>query len=110
MPRKVARKTVRRARSELEEIPGVGVSIAQDLERIGITHVAQLKGENPQQLYDHICAVDGVQHDRCLLYVFRCAVYYASKKRHDPEKLKWWNWKAAEYPSNHTKSTRPTRQ
>ncbi|NMB56563.1 pathogenicity locus, partial [Candidatus Beckwithbacteria bacterium] len=30
--------------------------------------------------------------DRCLLYVFRCAVYYAKGGR-DPEKLKWWNWK-----------------
>ncbi|NIV18422.1 MAG: pathogenicity locus, partial [Woeseiaceae bacterium] len=26
------------------------------------------------------------------LYVFRCAVYYASEEDHDPELLKWWNW------------------
>ncbi len=31
--------------------------------------------------------------DRCVLYVFRCANYYAAHKRHDPELLKWWNWK-----------------
>lgn len=31
--------------------------------------------------------------DRCMLYVFRCAVYYASSEQHDPELLKWWNWK-----------------
>jgi hypothetical protein len=31
--------------------------------------------------------------DRCVLYVFRCAVYYANNKTHDPELLKWWNWK-----------------
>jgi len=33
--------------------------------------------------------------DRCLLYVFRCAVYYASTspELYDIEKLKWWNWK-----------------
>ena len=35
----------------------------------------------------------GVVQDRCLLYVFRCAVYYASAQKHEPEKLKWWNWK-----------------
>jgi hypothetical protein len=28
-----------------------------------------------------------------VLYVFRCAVYYASHEVHDPELLKWWNWK-----------------
>ncbi|WP_334292712.1 helix-hairpin-helix domain-containing protein [Parasporobacterium paucivorans] len=28
-----------------------------------------------------------------MLYVFRCAVYYANEEAHDPEKLKWWNWK-----------------
>jgi len=99
--RRVAPRIVRKTaelgeRSELEVIPGVGVSIAEDLGRLGITRVAQLKDENPERLYDHICTLDGVKHDRCLLYVFRCAVYYASKKRHDPEKLKWWNWKDAE--------------
>jgi hypothetical protein len=26
------------------------------------------------------------------LYTFRCAVYYASTKRHDPQLLKWWMW------------------
>ena len=27
-----------------------------------------------------------------VLYVFRCAVYFASKQ-HNPELLKWWHWK-----------------
>jgi hypothetical protein len=31
--------------------------------------------------------------DRCWLYVARCAEYFASEARRDPEKLKWWNWK-----------------
>jgi hypothetical protein len=29
---------------------------------------------------------------RCVLYVFRCAVYFATEKVHDEELLKWWNW------------------
>jgi hypothetical protein len=84
--------------SELEKVPGIGPSIAQDLERIGITEIRQLKSQNPQKLYDDLCAVDRIAHDRCLLYVFRCAVYYASHRRHDPEKLKWWNWKDTPAP------------
>jgi len=71
------------------------VATVEDLNRLGFHAVADLKGQDPQRMYDDICALDGVKHDRCVLYVFRCAVYYASKRKHDPEKLKWWNWKDA---------------
>ena len=76
----------------LTSIPGVGKSIATDLRRIGIDRPSCLKGENPEKLYAKQCRVDGVKHDRCLLYVYRCAVYFVSYKTHDPKKLKWWNW------------------
>lgn len=82
-----------KVRDPLQVIPGVGPSIADDLRRIGIQRVEQLKGLDPERLYAKQCRHDGVAHDRCLLYVYRCAVYYASNVRHDPEKLKWWNWK-----------------
>lgn len=82
-----------KARSGLETIPGVGPSIALDLNEIGITRVAQLKRADPAKLYARVNEHKGVRQDRCLLYVFRCAVYYASRTVHDPEKLKWWNWK-----------------
>jgi Pathogenicity locus len=83
----------RRVKSELEAIPGVGPSTAGDLESLGIRRVAQLKGADPRKLYDRLCAATGTRQDRCVLYTFRCAVYYASHPRHEPEKLKWWNWK-----------------
>ena len=35
----------------------------------------------------------GMVQDRCLLYVFRGAVYFAGTRRHDPKKLNWWYWK-----------------
>ena len=82
-----------RSIQQLRIIPGVGKSIANDLWRIGITSVEDLKDRYPQELYDLSNQQVGVVQDRCLLYVFRCAVYFASKKKHDPEKLKWWNWK-----------------
>jgi hypothetical protein len=87
-----------RPRSALEVIPGVGASIAHDLEEIGITRVAQLRGADPQALYASVCTATGVRQDRCLLYVFRCAVYFASTAAPDPEKLKWWNWKDSALP------------
>ncbi len=78
---------------ELQEIPGVGKSIANDLYELGIRTVKDLKGKDPERLYLKRCAQQGTQIDRCLLYTFRCAVYFASHKRHDAERLKWWNWK-----------------
>jgi len=81
---------------DLRKIPGVGPSIARDLWDLGFKSVGELRGESPQDLYDRHCRQVGVQVDRCLLYVFRCAVYFAENTRHDPELLKWWNWKDVE--------------
>jgi hypothetical protein len=80
---------------ELRQIPGVGKSIAYDLWNIGIKDIASLKGKDPQVLYDMLSHHTSVVQDRCILYVFRCAVYYAetSPANRDPQKLKWWNWK-----------------
>ena len=77
----------------LQEIPGVGKSVARNLWDIGIYSVSDLKGKDPERLYEQSNKFVGVKQDRCLLYVFRCAVYYASRAKHDPRKLKWWNWK-----------------
>jgi len=78
---------------ELQQIPGVGPSIARDLVDIGITSVEDLKGQDPEKLYDISNRAAGVVQDRCLLYVFRCAVYFASTRKPSPEKLQWWYWK-----------------
>jgi len=84
-----------RASADLQSVPGVGPSIARDLADLGIRRVTDLRGRNPEAMYEALCARRGERQDRCLLYVFRCAVYYASRKRHDPELLKWWSWKDA---------------
>jgi hypothetical protein len=81
---------------DLRRIPGVGPSIAADLLALGIRRVEDLRGEDPEQLYERRCGQQRARIDRCLLYVFRCAVYYATEKTHDPALLKWWNWKDRE--------------
>jgi len=79
--------------ANLSRIPGVGPSIAADLYSLGIREVAELRGRNAESLYAELCRKVGKHVDRCALYVFRCAVYFASESKHDPELLKWWNWK-----------------
>jgi hypothetical protein len=81
-------------RSEaIESIPGVGVKIAQKLQLIGVHRVGDLRGANPERLYDILEQTIGAHVDRCVLYVFRAAIYFANNQKHDSEKLKWWNWK-----------------
>jgi DNA polymerase/3'-5' exonuclease PolX len=86
-------KRVQKTADELQSIPGVGKSIAEDLRKLGIKQVNDLRNTNPEELYNELCKKMGKPIDRCMLYVFRCAVYFASNPKHDPEKLKWWNWK-----------------
>ncbi|MBM4165397.1 MAG: pathogenicity locus [Ignavibacteria bacterium] len=81
------------ALKEFQQIPGVGKSIANDLWELGFRSVQDLKYNNPEEMYERYCSLVGTTVDRCLLYVFRCAVYFASNKKHEPELLKWWNWK-----------------
>ena len=80
---------------ELATIPGVGKSIAADLLNIGIHKITDLKGKDPEKLFELSNKHAGIIQDRCLLYVFRCAVYYAETpdNKLEMDKLKWWYWK-----------------
>lgn len=78
---------------ELQTIPGIGPSMSQDLRDLGLFEVDDLVGQDPELMYKRLCLMHGMHIDRCVLYVFRCAVYFASEEDHDPELLKWWNWK-----------------
>jgi hypothetical protein len=80
---------------QLTDIPGVGRSIARDLELLGYRKPVDLRGEDPQAMYDRLTASTGRSVDRCILYVFRTAVYYASTAHPEPDKLLWWTWKDA---------------
>jgi hypothetical protein len=62
---------------------------------IGIRKISDLSGNDPERLYDMSNAFVGTIQDKCLLYVFRCAVYYAGTpiEEQEQEKLLWWNWK-----------------
>ncbi len=88
-----ARTDERESIKDLMRIPGVGKSTARDLLSLGYFSVDDLAGANPEEMYSRLCVLQGGRLDRCVLYVFRCAVYFAENETHDPELLKWWNWK-----------------
>lgn len=85
-------------KSPLREIPGVGERTAAVMEALGIRQVSDLRGRDPEELYVRECLLKGRQEDRCALYVWRTAVYYAGHEAWEPEKLNWWYWKDKPYP------------
>lgn len=78
---------------ELRTIPGIGPSLALDLYLLGIRRVADLETKDPEKLYRQLERLTASKQDRCVLYTFRCAVYFAKTKKPKPERLLWWNWK-----------------
>lgn len=82
---------------ELQTIPGIGKACSLDLWNIGIRKIEDLSGQNPQELYRRLNTVTAMTHDICMLYTFRCAIYYATEKYHEKEKLNWWYWKDKTY-------------
>jgi hypothetical protein len=80
-------------KDELQLLPGVGPSIANDLRSLGVRSVRDLGRRDPERLYRSLCLHTGERQDPCVLYTFRCAVYAARTKGPDPALLKWWAWK-----------------
>lgn len=76
----------------LESIPGVGPSLARDFRDLGFRRVEDLQGVDPEEMYARLIHLRGEHQDRCVLYVFRCATYYATERDPDPTLLRWWAW------------------
>ena len=77
---------------ELQRLPNIGPSTALDLYDLGIRCVPDLKRQNPQRMYEQLMTQRGSHIDRCQLYVFRAAVYYAQTREPDPALVQWWKW------------------
>ena len=82
---------------EFQTIPSIGKACALDFWNMGFRSIDELKGKNPMKLYKQLNALTGVEHDICMLYTFRCAVYYVTETKHQKEKLSWWYWKDKTY-------------
>ena len=81
--------------NKLTIIPGIGKTLERDFARIGITHIEQLLGADPDALFAQLKLANAAEDHKTsknYLYVIRMAVYYASGGR-DAEKLVWNAWK-----------------
>ena len=74
--------------SELTAIPNIGPAVARKLERLDVTSADDLRGRDPYELFERLCALDGQRHDPCLLDTFVAAVDYAGGAPARP----WWEY------------------
>ncbi len=81
-------------KSELIKIPGIGKNMAMHLTKAGCPTIESLKGKDPQEIYESDCRASKCLVDRCALYCYRLAVYFAENNGVLPENKKnWWDWK-----------------
>jgi hypothetical protein len=90
---KPADPQVAAALKDLQTIPSIGPSLARDLYLLGYRQVADLRDADPQDMYQRLMDATASYQDPCVLYSFRCAVYFARTEAPETELLRWWNWK-----------------
>src|SRR3954453_21040522 len=65
------------ASSALTGIPNAGPAIARKPPRLDVRGIEDLRGRDPDELFERLCAMDGRRHDPCLLDTFTAAGAYA---------------------------------
>lgn len=76
----------------LQDLISVGPVMARDLERLGVTSVAQLARRNPEILFERLGRIGGQAPDICCLDIFRAAVAQARNPALPLEQCQWWYW------------------
>mmetsp|Transcript_10836 Transcript_10836/g.34523 ORF Transcript_10836/g.34523 Transcript_10836/m.34523 type:complete len:147 (-) Transcript_10836:75-515(-) len=97
LPTKRRRRAKKGPSSPFLAIPGVGASLSADLVDLGYSKVEQLADASAEDMYTNLCKLRGEHIDRCVLYVWRCACYFARTPPGDraPTLLKWHKWSDA---------------
>ena len=70
----------------LRDLKNIGPAAERDLRLLGIASVAQLAGQDADDLYTRLCALSGKRHDPCVHDVFAAAIHQA----HTGEAKDWW--------------------
>ncbi len=82
-----------RALQAFGSLPGVGPSISKDLWALGMRTIEDVAQGDPEVMFEETRRQAGGTMDRCVLYVYRCAVAVARDPDIDPQLRKWWSWK-----------------
>jgi hypothetical protein len=72
--------------NQLRQLPNVGPAVARMLIRLGVERADDLRGQDPERLFQRLCDLDGTRHDPCLLDTFVAVVDHANGAPARP----WW--------------------
>ena len=72
--------------NDLRQLPNVGPAVARILLRLGVERADDLRGQDPERLFQRLCDIDGKRHDPCLLDTFVAVVDHANGAPARP----WW--------------------
>ena len=84
--RRRARTIERMSEHELRTLPNIGPAIARKLQQLGVERPDDLRGQDPERLFQRLCELDGRRHDPCLLDTFVAAVDHVNGAPPRP----WW--------------------
>jgi hypothetical protein len=74
--------------SDLKAIPNVGPAVARKLQRLGVSSLDDLRGQDGEELYERFAALEGRPQDPCLLDTFVAVVAFADGGPARP----WWEF------------------
>ena len=82
---------------QLKDLRSVGPATCQDFADLGITTVAQLAQQDPDDLYTRLAelkalSLNGTKLDMCCRDVFACAIAQAKDPDLPAEQRDWWWW------------------
>jgi len=73
---------------DLRALPNIGPAIARQLIRLGLERPDDLRGQDPDELFQRLCDLDGRRYDPCLLDTFIAVVDHANGAPARP----WWHY------------------
>lgn len=76
----------------LAELQSVGPRTAEDLAKLGIARVEDLRGQDAHALWERLCRESGVRHDPCVEDVLAAAIAQAEDPELPAERRTWWYW------------------
>jgi hypothetical protein len=75
----------------LTAIPNVGPAVARRLLALDIHGLEDLRGRDPEELFERLCALQGGREDPCVLDTLTAAVAFANGGPARP----WWEFSRA---------------
>lgn len=75
---------------KLTDIPNIGVSLAADLQSVGVHTPAEVKRMNALEKYEALRDPMGKRHDPCVLDIFMAAKKFMNGGPRQP----WWDFTA----------------